>query len=89
MKIPVIHNCKINNSYHRQKKKAKKLSKAEREVMAREEEKRLHELELERLEKDRTPQSAMDFEEMLQRSPNSSAIWIQFICFHLEVSVFW
>ncbi|XP_050706071.1 protein RRP5 homolog isoform X3 [Eriocheir sinensis] len=26
----------------------------------------------------------MDFETMLQGSPNSSAVWIQFVSFHLE-----
>ncbi|KAG7169026.1 RRP5-like [Homarus americanus] len=66
------------------KKKAKKLSKSEREIMAKEEEKRLQEMELARLEKDRSPQSALDYEELLQHSPNSSALWIQFISFHLE-----
>lgn len=66
------------------KKKVKKLSKSEREALAKEEEQHLHELELARLEKDRLPQSALDYEELLQHSPNSSAVWIQFISFHLE-----
>lgn len=65
-------------------KKVKKLTKSEREILAKEEEKRLHELELARLEKNRLPESALDYEELLQRSPNSSAMWIQFISFHLE-----
>nr|XP_045592491.1 protein RRP5 homolog [Procambarus clarkii] len=65
-------------------KKTKKLTKAEQQILARQEEKLLHELELARLEKDRLPESALDYEELLQRSPNSSALWIQFISFHLE-----
>ncbi|XP_064095181.1 protein RRP5 homolog [Macrobrachium nipponense] len=66
------------------KKKRKKLTRAEQELLAKEEEKRLFELESARLEKERLPQSALDYEELLQESPNSSAIWIQFISFHLE-----
>ncbi|XP_047480306.1 protein RRP5 homolog isoform X2 [Penaeus chinensis] len=66
------------------KKKTKKMTKAEREAMAKQEEQRLHELERARLDKDRLPQTAMDYEELLQTSPNSSAVWIQFISFHLE-----
>ncbi|ROT65001.1 putative protein RRP5-like [Penaeus vannamei] len=66
------------------KKKNKKMTKAEREAMAKQEEQRLHELERARLDKDRQPQTAMDYEELLQTSPNSSAVWIQFISFHLE-----
>lgn len=66
------------------KKKTKRLSRIEREILAKEEEKRLHELESARLEKERLPQTALDYEELLQQSPNSSAIWIQFISFHLE-----
>lgn len=66
------------------KKKQKRLTRAEQELLAKEEEKRLFELESARLEKERLPQSALDYEELLQESPNSSAIWIQFISFHLE-----
>ncbi|XP_037793732.1 nucleolar protein 58-like [Penaeus monodon] len=66
------------------KKKTKKMTKAEREAMAKQEEQRLHELERARLDKDRLPQTAMDYEELLQTSPNSSAVWIQFISYHLE-----
>lgn len=61
------------------------MTKAEREAMANQEEQRLHELERARLDKDRLPQTAMDYEELLQTSPNSSAVWIQFISYHLEV----
>ncbi|KAK3873019.1 hypothetical protein Pcinc_021945 [Petrolisthes cinctipes] len=66
------------------KKKHKKLSSAERAAMAREEEQRLHQLECTRLDTQSTPQSALDYEELLQASPNSSALWIQFISFHFE-----
>ncbi|KAK7086951.1 hypothetical protein SK128_004865 [Halocaridina rubra] len=66
------------------KKKSKKLTRIERNMLAKEEEKRLHDLECARLHKDRLPQSAMDYEELLQQSPNSSALWIQFISFYLE-----
>lgn len=62
------------------------MSRAERAAMAKEEEKRLHQLECTRLDTQRTPQTALDYEELLQSSPNSSAIWIKFISFHLEVS---
>lgn len=57
-------------------------------AQSKEEEQRLHQLELSRLEEGRTPQSAMDFEAMLQGSPDSSAVWIQFISFHLEVQLY-
>ncbi|KAK4313675.1 hypothetical protein Pmani_014964 [Petrolisthes manimaculis] len=66
------------------KKKHKKLSSAERAAMAREEEQRLHQLECTRLDTQSTPQSALEYEELLQASPNSSALWIQFISFHFE-----
>lgn len=63
------------------------MRKSELIAQSKEEERRLHQLELSRLEEGRTPQSAMDFEAMLQGSPNSSAVWIQFISFHLEVQL--
>ncbi|XP_050709155.1 protein RRP5 homolog [Eriocheir sinensis] len=66
------------------KKKEKRMRKSEMIAQSKEEEQRLHQLELSRLEEGRSPQSAMDFEAMLQGSPNSSAVWIQFISFHLE-----
>ncbi|KAK8381706.1 hypothetical protein O3P69_015033 [Scylla paramamosain] len=65
-------------------KKVKQLKKSDRIAMAQEEEQRLHQLELSRLEESQTPQSALEFEALLQNSPNSSAVWIQFISFHLE-----
>lgn len=65
-------------------KKVKKLKKSDRIAMAREEEQRLHQLERSRLEENQTPQTALEFEALLQSSPNSSAVWIQFISFHLE-----
>ncbi|MPC98065.1 Protein RRP5 [Portunus trituberculatus] len=68
------------------KKRMKQLKKSDRIAMAQEEEQRLHQLELSRLEESQTPQSALEFEAFLQKSPNSSAVWIQFISFHLEVS---
>ncbi|XP_045137671.1 protein RRP5 homolog [Portunus trituberculatus] len=66
------------------KKRMKQLKKSDRIAMAQEEEQRLHQLELSRLEESQTPQSALEFEAFLQKSPNSSAVWIQFISFHLE-----
>ncbi|XP_076065357.1 ribosomal RNA Processing 5 [Oratosquilla oratoria] len=68
----------------KEKKKEKKLSKKEQKVAAVQEEQLLHRLECARLDEGRIPQSAMDYEELLQRSPNSSAVWIQFISFYLE-----
>ncbi|CAL4105349.1 unnamed protein product, partial [Meganyctiphanes norvegica] len=65
-------------------KKTKKKSKLERAEQAKAEERRLVEEEQKRLDASRLPQSALDFEELLQKTPNSSEIWIQFISFHLE-----
>ena len=69
-----------------QQKKIKKVRRSDHVAVAKEEERRLHQLELSRLEESRTPQTALEFEALLQSSPNSSAVWIQFISFHLEVT---
>ncbi|KAL7646848.1 UNVERIFIED_CONTAM: hypothetical protein RMT77_002104 [Armadillidium vulgare] len=68
----------------KEQKSVKKLSKYEKSLKGKAEEKRTRELELERLDDEREPQTALDFEEKIEQNPHSSAMWIEYISFHLE-----
>nr|CAD7403211.1 unnamed protein product [Timema cristinae] len=68
------------------KKKKKRLSMAEKRELARQEEARLHEVELRLMDQDRTPQSADDFDRLVLASPNNSTFWIQYMAFHLQAT---
>ncbi|CAG2065281.1 unnamed protein product [Timema podura] len=59
---------------------------AEKRELARQEEARLHEVELRLMDQDRTPQSADDFDRLVLASPNNSTFWIQYMAFHLQAT---
>lgn len=63
----------------------KRLSKFERDELAKAQERKTRELELQRLDPDREPETAFDYEEKVERSPHSSAVWIEYVGFCLEV----
>ena len=70
------------------KKKKRKKSAAERREAARLEEERLQRVEKELLDPNRQLNSCDDFDRMVLASPDSSAVWLQYMAFHLQVSIY-
>lgn len=68
------------------KKKKRKKSAAERKEAARQEEERLQRVEQDLLDPNRQLSSCDDFDRMVLANPNNSAIWMQYMAFHLQVS---
>ena len=70
------------------KKKRKKLTVAEKTAKAREEEERIRALEKRAIESESAPRSTDQFERALLSEPNCSELWIAYMAFYLQVSIF-
>nr|CAD7396097.1 unnamed protein product [Timema poppensis] len=81
-----LKRLSLKTGFSGSKKKKKRLSMAEKRELARQEEARLHEVELRLMDQDRTPQSADDFDRLVLASPNNSTFWIQYMAFHLQAT---
>ncbi|XP_046971302.1 protein RRP5 homolog [Vanessa cardui] len=68
------------------KKKRKKLTIAEKNAKAREEEERIRELEKRAIESENAPRSSDQFERALLAEPNCSQLWIAYMAFHLQAT---
>lgn len=62
-----------------------RLTKSEREEKARAEEERLRQIEERLMRADVEPETADDFDRALLAKPNSSALWVKYMAFHLQV----
>lgn len=69
------------------KKKKRKKSATERREAARLEEERLQRVEKELLDPNRQLSSCDDFDRMVLATPDSSAVWLQYMAFHLQVRI--
>ncbi|XP_034255827.1 protein RRP5 homolog [Thrips palmi] len=68
------------------KKKKRKKSAVERREAARLEEERLQKIEKELLDPNRQLTSCDDFDRMVLANPDSSAVWLQYMAFHLQAT---
>lgn len=68
------------------KKKKRKKSAVERRETARLEEERLQKVEKELLDPNRQLTSCDDFDRMVLANPDSSAVWLQYMAFHLQAT---
>lgn len=68
------------------KKKKRKSSAAERKEAARLEEERLQQVEKELLDPNRQLTSCDDFDKMVLANPDSSAVWLRYMAFHMEAT---
>ncbi|KAL0277492.1 UNVERIFIED_CONTAM: hypothetical protein PYX00_004749 [Menopon gallinae] len=68
------------------KKKRVRLTKSEREEKARAEEERLRQIEDRLMRADVEPETADDFDRALLAKPNSSALWVKYMAFHLQAT---
>ncbi|XP_063228605.1 protein RRP5 homolog isoform X2 [Bacillus rossius redtenbacheri] len=70
----------------RQVTKKKRLSAAEKKQLARQEEARIRDIEMKLMSDSANPQTADDFDRLVLASPNNSALWIQYMAFHLQAT---
>ena len=63
-----------------------KKSRRQKKAAKRIEEEELYQKEHSLLEVDKAPESADDFDRLLVASPNSSALWVQYMAFYLHAA---
>lgn len=68
------------------KQKKKKLTENEKRELAKQEEERLRRIEEELMNPNRDPQTVDDFDRAVLANPNSSALWLKYMAFHLQVN---
>ena len=64
------------------------MSKAEHLAAIKNEEKRIHDMELKVQSGTAKPESELDYEVIVAKNPNSSLHWIQFIAHYIEVNIY-
>lgn len=69
----------------KKQQKNKKMTESEKRELAKREEERLRRIEAELMDSKREPQSVDEFDRAVLANPNSSALWLKYMAYHLQV----